>query len=119
MMHSVTYQRGDLVLVDLEPVIGSEQGMKRPCVVLSNAATVRASGSRLVYFVIPLTSAKKLRGPLAPILEQSEDGLRADSVALIMHARSISPARILAKWGQVSAQDVTTLQAAVKHLIES
>ena len=112
------YPRGAVVLVDLEPVTGSEQGRTRPCIVLSNAATVRASGARALYFVVPLTTSGKLRGPLAPQLKARPGGLPADSTALAMHARSIDPARIVRQWGTVDAQDVGTLQAAVRLLIE-
>ncbi|WP_420594523.1 type II toxin-antitoxin system PemK/MazF family toxin [Deinococcus sp.] len=60
------YLRGAIVTVDLEPVVGSEQGRRRPCIVLSQMNTVRASGARPLYFVVPLTTARKLSGPLAP-----------------------------------------------------
>ncbi len=113
MTSGQTYQRGDLLLVTLDPVLGSEQGLKRPCIVLSQLATVQASGSRPVYFVVPLTTARKLTGPLAPLLQQRPSGLRADSVALVMHARSIDPRRIVSHWGRVDAQDIATLQAAL------
>lgn len=113
------YHRGDVVLVDLEPVTGSEQGRKRPCIVLSELQTVRASGSRALYFVVPLTTSGKLTGPLAPQLKQRPGGLPTDSTALVMHARSIDPARIVRQWGAVDAQDIASLQAAVHLLVES
>lgn len=117
-MNTRAYQRGAVVLVDLDPVTGSEQGRKRPCIVLSDMQTVRASGARPLYFVVPLTTANKLAGPLAPQLQQRPGGLPADSTALVMHSRSIDPARIVRQWGTVDAKDVATLQAAVRVLTE-
>jgi mRNA interferase MazF len=110
------YGRGSVLLVDLEPVLGSEQGRKRPCVVLSDLDTIRASGSRPLYFVVPLTTAGKLSGALAPQLKARAGGLPADSTALVMHARSIDPARIVKHWGQVDVQEIELLQDALKTL---
>lgn len=107
-----------MVLADLDPVTGSEQGRKRPCVVLSDPKGVRASGALPLYFVVPLTTAAKLRGPLAPQLRASQGALPSDSTALVMHARSIDPARILRQWGMLDEEDVQTLQAAVRVLVE-
>ena len=114
----MSYGRGAVVLADLEPVTGSEQGRKRPCIVLSDLQTVRASGARPLYFVVPLTTASKLSGPLAPQLRARPGGLPADSTALVMHARAIDPARIVRHWGQVNAQDISLLQDALRVLAE-
>lgn len=118
MTKTPTYQRGDVLLVKLDPVEGSEQGATRPCIVMSDVQTVRASRAKSVYFVIPLTTSHTLHGPLAPLLKQRPNGLPADSTALVMHARSIDPQRVVKRWGSVDAQDVATLQAAVKTLVE-
>lgn len=112
------FPRGAVVLADLDPVTGSEQGRKRPCVVLSSLPNVRASGARPLYFVVPLTTAGKLRGPLAPQLRAREGALPSDSTALVMHARSIDPARILRHWGTLGEAEVKTLQGAVRQLVE-
>lgn len=118
MTRQASYPRGSVLLVDLEPVMGSEQGRKRPCIVLSDVQTIRASGSRPLYFVVPLTTANKLSGPLAPQLKQRPGGLPADSTALVMHARAIDPARVVSHWGSVDAQDIGVLQQALRHLVE-
>lgn len=36
-----------------------------------------------------------------------------------MHARAIDPARIVRQWGTVDVQDVGTLQAALRFLVEN
>ena len=118
MTRKEPYPRGAVILVDLEPVTGSEQGRKRPCIVLSDMKTVRASGARALYFVVPLTTSGKLTGPLAPQLRARPGGLPADSTALVMHARAIDPARIVSQWGTVDAQDVQILQVAIRTLAE-
>jgi mRNA interferase MazF len=91
------YQQGAVVLVDLEPTVGSEQGFKRPCIIVSDEATITSSHSKLLYVIIPLTRSDKLTGKLAPRLVARDEGLPMDSTALIMHIRSIDPSRIIKK----------------------
>ena len=117
MRAETVYQRGDVVLVELEAMTGSEQSRKRPCIVLSEAETIRASGAQALYFVVPLTTAGKLSGPLAPQLKHRPGGLPADSTALVMHAHSIEPRRVVSRWGSVDSQDIDALQAAIRVLI--
>lgn len=49
----MTIRRGDIVLVDLEPVKGSEQGKKRPCLVIQNDLGNSLSPTTIIA---PLTS---------------------------------------------------------------
>ncbi len=65
-------------------------------------ATVRASRSKPLYAVVPLTKAEVLTGPLAPRIAAREGGLPADSTALCMHVRSVDPTRCA---GYVGALD--------------
>lgn len=113
-----TFERGAVVLVDLEPVIGSEQGRQRPCIVLSELSEIRAAGiGNPLYFVVPLTTNHRLTGPLAPRLLARAGSLPADSVALVMHARAIDHQRIVRQWGMVDAQDIGVLQQAIAQMV--
>lgn len=94
MTQRPAYTRGSVIFVDLEPVVGVEQGRSRPCVVVSDLRTVRQSRSRPVYTVVPLTRSDTLTGPLAPRFRGRQGGLSADSTALVMHVRSVAPERI-------------------------
>jgi mRNA interferase MazF len=112
-----TYPRGSIVMLDLEPVIGSEQGRRRPCVVVSDARVVRASRARLMYAVVPLTRSQALIGPLAPRLKQREGGLPADSTALCMHVRSVDPARVSGRVrGALAAEEMVAVQRGLAVL---
>jgi mRNA interferase MazF len=111
------YPRGAVVMLDLEPVVGSEQGRRRPCVVVSDPRTVRASRARLLYAVVPLTRSQALIGPLAPRLKQREGGLPADSTALCMHVRSVDPARVSGQVrGTLNAEELATVQRGLAVL---
>ena len=114
----MTYGRGDIVLVDLEPTIGSEQGFKRPCIVVSNLPTITASRSRPLYVIVPLTRSEKLTGKLAPRLKAREGGLPADSTALVMHMRSVDPRRIIRKVGRLEAGELNMIQEGLQELLQ-
>lgn len=104
------YERASIVLVQLDPVRGSEQGKVRPCVVVSDLATVRKSRAKLLYSIVPLTSSTTLIGPLAPRLRARKGGSTADGVALVMHVRTVDPVRIVGYVGKLNADEMRPLQ---------
>lgn len=110
------YERGEVVLADFEPIVGSEQGRTRPCIIVSDLITVRQSRSRPMYTVVPLTTSKTLVGPLAPRISAREGGLPRDSVALTMHVRSIDPTRIIKRVCKLSSSELfLVLESLLRH----
>lgn len=95
-------RRFDIVMVDLGNTIGSEQGGKRPVVVIQNDTGNIHSTTTLV---MPL-SKKTHKNPFQPthtlIKRNQENGLRADSVVLGEQIRVISNQRILWKIGSIT-----------------
>lgn len=117
MTQRPTYVRGSVVFVDLEPVVGVEQGRERPCVVMSDFKTVQQSRSLPIYTVVPLTRSATLKGVLAPRLKQRQGGISTDSTALVMHVRSISPERVSGRVkGVLNAEEMAQIQTGVKVL---
>lgn len=112
----MSYSAGDVVMVDLEPVMGSEQGRRRPCVVVSNLKAVTASRSRPLFVIVPLTRSDKLMGSLAPRIPARAGGLPADSTALVMHLRSIDPRRILGTVGKLNSSELQKMMAGIREL---
>lgn len=112
------YQRGDVVVVNLEPTLGTEQGLVRPCVVLSDLKEIRASKSKALYVIVPLTRSETLTGALAPRLKAAENGLPSDSVALLMHVRSVDPQRIRNKVTQLSNESLEQIQQGLAQLFD-
>lgn len=102
-MSQQPYERGDVIRVNLNPAVGSEQANIRPCIVVSEPKTARSSGARLLYVIVPLTRSASLKGATAPRIEQREGGLPADSTALCLHVRSIDPKRVLGYVGSLEA----------------
>ena len=89
-------RRGDIHLVDLDPVLGSEANKRRPAVIVSNDmanATARRLG-RGVITVVPVTSTVKRVYPFQVLLPAGETGLDRDSKAQAEQIRSIAVERV-------------------------
>ena len=90
-------RRGDVVLVDLDPVRGSEAAKRRPAVVVSNDGA-NAAAERLgrgVVTVVPVTSNVRRVYPFQIVLPAAESGLPRDSKAQAEQVRSVDVARVL------------------------
>lgn len=101
-------------MANLEPVVGSEQGRTRPCVVMSDLALLRASRAKELYTVVPLTTSEKLVGPLAPRVAARAGGLPLDSTVLVMHVRTIDPARIVRAGGTLTPAELEPIRAGLR-----
>lgn len=115
-MH-IDYKRGDIVLVDLEPVRGSEQGKTRPCIIVQNDVANRFSP---VINIVPLTDAKKVNKWYKCLvhLSKAEPGLDKDSAVQCNQIRTVyKKERILKKLGEVSEEKMKEINQALKiHL---
>ncbi|HLP24022.1 MAG TPA: type II toxin-antitoxin system PemK/MazF family toxin [Microbacteriaceae bacterium] len=111
--------RGDIVLVSLDPTIGTEANKTRPCVVVSNAAVTAAASLRGngVVTVIPLTSNVARMWPNHVLLRSSATGLPTDSKAQTEQIRAIDVRRILNVIGSVPAEHMAEVDEAIRfHL---
>jgi mRNA interferase MazF len=105
------------VFVNLEPVQGSEQGRKRPCVVVSELEKILASRSKPLYLIVPLTRSDTLTGKLAPRIRARKGGVPANSVALVMHLRSIDPSRIERRVGNLNTSELAPILDGISDMI--
>lgn len=112
-------QRGEIRLVDLDPVRGSEANKTRPAVVVSNDAA-NATAIRLgrgVVTVVPVTSNIERIYPFQVLLPATETGLARDSKAQAEQVRSIATARLGSACGTLAAAQVRALDDALRvHL---
>jgi mRNA interferase MazF len=83
-------RRGDVVLADLSPVVGHEQGGRRPVVVISPAAY--NSWPIDMAVVAPITSADRRLRHHVPI--GKEAGLSRSSFVMPEYVRAISQQRL-------------------------
>lgn len=111
--------RGEIRLVDLDPVRGSEADKRRPAVIVSNdrANSIAARLARGVVTVLPVTSNTNRIFPFQALLPAGATGLRPDSKAQGEQIRSIAVERLGAVLGRVPADVMAELDDALRlHL---
>lgn len=111
--------RGEIRLVDLDPVRGSEANKRRPAVIVSNdgANATAARLNRGVLTVVPVTSNVKRVYPFQVMLPASDCGTTRDSKAQAEQVRSVAIERIGRRLGQLPPSLLSDLEAALRlHL---
>jgi len=112
-------RRGEIRLVDLDPVRGSESNKRRPAVIVSNDSA-NATAARLgrgVIAVVPVTSNVSRVLPFQVLLPSEAVGLRVDSKAQAEQVRSVAVERLGPAVGRVPAPVMAQLDDALRlHL---
>ncbi len=112
-------RRGDIYLVDFEPVRGSEVNKRRPAVIVSNDqanAVTERLGAGMVT-VVPLTSNVAYVYDFQVFLPAAETGLNFDSKAQAEQIRAVSVLRLSANIGCVPTALMIHLDDALRlHL---
>ncbi|MFZ0179507.1 MAG: type II toxin-antitoxin system PemK/MazF family toxin [Candidatus Dormiibacterota bacterium] len=112
-------RRGEIRLVDLDPVRGAEASKTRPAVIVSNdGANVTATRlGRGVVTVVPVTSNVERIYPFQVRLGAAATGLQRDSKAQAEQVRSVAVERIGNRVAVVPALLMTQLDEALRlHL---
>jgi mRNA interferase MazF len=111
--------RGEIRLVDLEPVRGAESNKRRPAIIVSNDGA-NGTAARLghgVITVVPLTSNTDRVYPFQVLLRAEDTGLMADSKAQAEQIRSVAVERIGRRIGSVPGHRLGELDEALRlHL---
>jgi len=111
----VEVRRGDVFLVDLNPVIGTEQSGIRPALVIQ---TDRANASSPHTIIAPFTT--KIRGALLPSHVEfiaGEGGLAEASVLLCEQIRVIDKKRLVRRVGTMGEQELAKVATALKVIL--
>ena len=112
-------RRGEIRLVDFEPVRGSEANKVQPAVIVSNDGA-NAAAERLgrgVVTIVPVTSNTARVYPFQVLLLASDTELRVDSKAQAEQIRSVAVERIGSRVGVVPTAVMTALDEALRlHL---
>ena len=108
--------RGEIRVVDLDPVRGSEASKRRPAVIVSNdgANTTATRLQRGVITVVPVTSNVARIYPFQVMLPAAQCGLARDSKAQAEQVRSIAVERVGRCVGQLPASLVSDLEDALR-----
>jgi mRNA interferase MazF len=108
----VTFDRGTIVLVELDPTVGHEQRGVRPCIAVSDPS-VNADQRLPLIAVVPLTGTAGV-GALYPVLSPGSSGITKASYALVDHLRSIDKRRIRRIFGQTSPSELASIDQGLE-----
>lgn len=103
------YHRGDIYYVDLNPVIGSEQGGSRPVVVIQNNTGNRYSPT-LIVAMITTKTIKEL--PTHYLLRNS--ALDEMSIVLLEQIRTIDKSRVRGFLGKATRKEMADIDKALR-----
>ena len=112
-------RRGEIRLVDLDPVRGAEANKRRPAVIVSNdgANSTAQRLGRGVITVVPVTSNTGRVYPFQVLLRADETGLERDSKAQAEQVRSVAVERVAGRIGSLPPDVLSALDEALRlHL---
>ncbi|HTR89793.1 MAG TPA: type II toxin-antitoxin system PemK/MazF family toxin [Solirubrobacteraceae bacterium] len=112
-------RRGELRMVDFEPIRGTESNKLRPAVIVSNdgANAAAAKLGRGVLTVIPVTSNVERVYPFQVLIPAEAAGLTRDSKAQAEQVRSLDVQRVGRLLGQLPCELMASLEASLRlHL---
>jgi mRNA interferase MazF len=112
-------RRGEIRVVNLEPVRRAEASKTRPAVIVSNdgANTTATRLGRGVVTVVPVTSSVDRIYPFQVLLKAIDTGLKSDSKAQAEQVRSVAVLRIGTRVAVVPPSVMAQLDEALRlHL---
>jgi len=104
----VEIKRGDVFLLDLSPVVGTEQSGIRPALIIQ---IDRANEKSPHTIIIPFTT--KIREPILPShvkIAAGIGGLTKDSVLLCEQIRVIDRKRLVRKLGNIGEENLLKVE---------
>jgi mRNA interferase MazF len=104
--------RGDVFLVNLDPVIGSEQGKTRPCVIIQNDLGNEYSPVTIIACITSTMSRKAF--PTNVLITAKETGLDHDSVIILNQVRTVDKTRLIRKLGSVPQIKMLEVDVALR-----
>lgn len=93
---TLIYKRGEIWWVDLKPVIGSETGKERPCLILQNDV---GNQNGTTTIVAPFLPGRKTYPFVVNITPTSQNGLDRDRHINLSQMRAVDARRIRNKQG--------------------
>ncbi len=104
-------RRGEVWWVRLDPTLGSEIKKTRPCLVMgTNVLNER----RRTVVIVPLSSAPKAAPPLlVPVMCADRK-----AVAVVDQIHAVTKERFTRRMGELSAQDLSSVEEALRLVLE-
>ena len=105
-------KRGDIVLVNLDPVKGSEQGKIRPALIIQNDIGNEYSPTTIVAPITSTIFSKEF--PTNVFLPTKDSNLDKDSTILLNQIRTIDKSRIVKKLSKATVAVMSKVDLAIK-----
>lgn len=105
-------KRGDIFLVNLDPIKGSEQGGVRPVLILQNNIANQYSPITIVAAITSKIFDKEF--PTNVFLPKKDSGLDRDSTAMLNQIRTIDKSRVMKNIGRLNEALIKKVNLAVK-----
>lgn len=107
--------RGEIWLIDLNPVRGREQAGQRPCLVTS--VDLFNHGPAELIIILPITSKKK-NIPFHVTLKPPEGNINIESYIKCEDIRSASRSRLIKRIGQASDEIMGLVEDRLRILMD-
>lgn len=105
-------KRGELWWAKFNPVIGSEQGGIRPCVIIQNNISNEYSPTIIVSLITSKTQTKKYVSNVP--LPANESKLKKESTMLLNQIRTIDKKRLIKKISSLTPEKMKQVDKAIK-----
>ncbi len=106
-----TICRGDIYMANLNPYKGSEQGGKRPVIVIQNDVGNKHSSTVIVAAVTSRFFKKRTMPTHVSVISPA---LEKNSQVLLEQIRTIDKSRLIIKLGRVSDDEMKEIERALK-----
>ncbi len=104
--------RGDIILANLEPVIGSEQGRTRPVLIIQNNDSNEFSPTTIIAPITTKVYTKEF--PTNVEIEADESKLKNKSTILLNQIRTIDKSRLIKRISFLSKEIMNKVDLAIK-----
>ena len=115
-MVKINIKRGDVVLVNLDPVVGSEQGKIRPVLIIQNNISNEYSPTTIIAPITSKIYSKEF--PTNVFLPKKDSGLDKDSTILLNQIRTIDKSRISKRLSAVNEQIMKRVNMSIKASLD-
>ncbi|MBS3054095.1 MAG: type II toxin-antitoxin system PemK/MazF family toxin [Candidatus Aenigmarchaeota archaeon] len=109
----VNARRGEIVLVNLDPVLGSEQGKTRPALVIQNDIGNQYSPTTIVAPITSKIFSKQF--PTNVEIDADNSPLKEKSTILLNQIRTIDKSRIIKNYGKISPKKLKEANDAISN----
>jgi len=111
-MGLVNIKRGEIVIADLDPVTGSEQGKTRPVLIIQNDISNNYSPVTIIAAITSKIYEKEF--PTNVFLTKKDSGLDKDSTIMLNQIRTIDKIRISNRISRLDNSIMKKVDLAIK-----